>query len=98
MDVDQFIPKVGAPTGPEKPHIEKPETPKVLFEGVSELPVWDMKKKISEITKLPGIRVTGLISNKQSTQGSYNGIQFDSYWEFAFFFISLEDSRSLCYS
>ena len=85
----QFVPRISKVEAPSILVIEhQEEVPKVTFQGVEELPVWDMKRKIAEITKLPdlvNIRVPGLLNSKQSTQGSYNGIQFDSYWEFAFY-------------
>lgn len=52
-------------------------------------PVLEMKNKIANMCDISKLKYkassSGITSNKQSKQGVYNGIEFDSYWEFAFY-------------
>ena len=52
-------------------------------------PVWEMRNKIHNMCDITRLKYkatgSGISANKQSKQGIYNGIEFDSYWEFAFY-------------
>lgn len=58
-----------------------------------------MKSKLfdkkSLLTYKPTLSKCGL-GQKQGTQGTYKGIQFDSYWEFAFYLWCTEIKNYIC--
>ena len=83
---ESYFEEVKAPEAPgiAPIRVDNIEPPKPLA-PVIPTPYWDMKQQIADVAKPHKVKVPGLVSNKQGTQGTYNGIQFDSYWEFAFY-------------
>lgn len=59
-------------------------------------PVWEMKKTLKTIIELPSIKKFTPVTTKcglgksQGTKGEARGMEFDSYWEFAWYIYQVD--------